>query len=351
MDISVIIPIYNAEKYLDRCISSILDQTAINQEVLLIDDGSTDRSPEICDVWVKQDARVLVKHISNGGVSNARNIGLRMAKGKYVFFCDADDYVESGALRKLQDLANCYTCDMVVSGYYFDINNKSQKTNNLIPTKIKPKLYETKEEIKEDMVYLWDQHMMYNIWNKLFCLEIIRDHKIQFPTNKIFNEDRDFIRKYLLYTNTLYITDLCTYHYIKENGDSATEKYRQDLFEIRVEEYERLNQFFKNNGVNRAQYMEYLSRQHLERVMGCVENLFHNPKVIPKEIKQKIKEYIQHPYTVDSLVHAKPKSKKVKIMILPYCFNNVFLIYWMTYFIYKIRINYPQLFNQLKQRR
>ena len=111
--ISVIVPVYNTEKYLDRCIQSILAQTYTDFELLLIDDGSTDLSGEICDKYAEQDSRVKVFHKENGGVSSARNLGLDKANGDWVTFVDADDWVTTLYLNNLSDNTN--SADFVVS--------------------------------------------------------------------------------------------------------------------------------------------------------------------------------------------------------------------------------------------
>ena len=116
MEISVVVPVYNVEPYLCRCIDSILHQTFSNFEVLLIDDGSTDRSGEICDQYTAVDQRVRVCHKSNGGLSDARNVGISMARGDYILFVDSDDYLEPDALEDLSGGIG-ERADIVLGGY------------------------------------------------------------------------------------------------------------------------------------------------------------------------------------------------------------------------------------------
>lgn len=111
--ISVIVPVFNTEKYLDQCIQSILSQTYSNIELLLVDDGSTDSSGAICDRYAEQDSRVRVFHKPNGGVSSARNKGLEVAKGEYVIYCDADDWIDVDMYKVMYDKASSENLDMV----------------------------------------------------------------------------------------------------------------------------------------------------------------------------------------------------------------------------------------------
>lgn len=115
-EISVIVPVYKAEQYLDRCVKSILEQTYQNFELILVDDGSPDNSPSLCDEWAKNDNHIYVIHKENGGASSARNAGLKIAKGNWIAFADSDDWLDRTALKTLYDLANQYNVPMAIGG-------------------------------------------------------------------------------------------------------------------------------------------------------------------------------------------------------------------------------------------
>lgn len=115
-DISVIVPVYKVEKYLDRCIESIVNQTYPDLELILVDDGSPDNCPALCDAWAERDERIRVIHKKNGGASSARNAGLKIAKGNWIAFADSDDWLDRTALKTLYDLANQYNVPMAIGG-------------------------------------------------------------------------------------------------------------------------------------------------------------------------------------------------------------------------------------------
>ena len=115
-EISVLVPVYKAEQYLDRCVKSILEQTYQNFELILVDDGSPDNSPSLCDEWAKNDNHIYVIHKENGGASSARNAGLKIAKGSWIAFADSDDWLDRTALKTLYDLANQYNVPMAIGG-------------------------------------------------------------------------------------------------------------------------------------------------------------------------------------------------------------------------------------------
>ena len=144
INISIIVPVYNVEKYLNRCVESLVNQTLKDIEIILVDDGSPDSSPDICDEWEKKDSRIKVVHKQNGGLSSARNAGLRIATGKYVGFVDSDDDVELDMYEKLYNKATQYDVDFIVSDY-IRINSNTIKCMNTLNIK---EGYYSKEDIK-----------------------------------------------------------------------------------------------------------------------------------------------------------------------------------------------------------
>ena len=127
--ISIIIPIYNVEKYLEKCLDSILNQTYKNLEIILIDDGSTDNSPNICNSYCEKDKRIKIIHKNNEGVSSARNKGIELSKGKYIVFIDSDDYVSNEHIEVLYDCIISNNVDLVISNL-IDISEDGIILNN-----------------------------------------------------------------------------------------------------------------------------------------------------------------------------------------------------------------------------
>ena len=118
--VSIIVPVYNVEKYLDKCIESIVNQTYRNIEIILVDDGSPDKCPEICNEWAKKDDRIKVIHKENGGLSSARNAALEIAQGDYITFVDSDDWIENDMIQSMLTCAAKNDADIVCCGFYFD---------------------------------------------------------------------------------------------------------------------------------------------------------------------------------------------------------------------------------------
>lgn len=354
---SVIIPVYNGKKFVKNCINNLMNQTYKDMEILIVDDGSTDETLTLCE-GAKQKYSLSNLHIvsqNNSGVSAARNKGIDKAKGKYLFFFDVDDFEEPELIQACIKQMENNKLDILITGYYFDIPYGQKNDIESIKNIYKDVLYEDKESLHRDFINLWDNSMMYNIWNKVFRKDIVDKYNVRFPEGKAFNEDRDFVREYLRYCERVQVIKKGYYHYIRRLS-TATGVYRANLYEIRKEEYYRLKDYFEEFGIKSEAAEEYLARQHVERAIGCVENLFHmSDSTLTREnrkyIKKQIKSIIDDTLMDEALSKTKSKSKKMKILILPYKCKNVHGIYYTTKLIHIMSMRYPELFHKLKQAR
>lgn len=211
--ISVIIPIYNAESYLHRCVDSILSQSYTDLELLLINDGSTDRCANICDEYLSQDSRIRVFHKKNGGVSSARNLGLDYARGEYIAFCDADDYVGKDWLMEFHDAIE-NNMDLVIQGIFYITNNGEIESQ-----KISCYTGYTNEEKQNLIVQLMLKGYYGYPVTKLFRRQIIEENHIRFDEQSTFREDEQFFSKYLEYAETFRCIDKENYYYVMPSLD------------------------------------------------------------------------------------------------------------------------------------
>lgn len=205
--ISVIIPIFKAEKFLHRCIDSILAQSYTDFELLLIDDGSPDNSGAICDEYAVKDSRVRVFHKENGGVSSARNLGLDNALGEYVTFCDADDYVTSDWL-----FAYCYAMsenvNLIVQGFYKIVGDNIDE--NVLPF-FEGNSVDDKQELIMRLVV---SSCFGYVWAKAFRRELIERYHVRFDEKSSFTEDAQFIATFLEHASSVQIVNKANYYYI-----------------------------------------------------------------------------------------------------------------------------------------
>lgn len=199
--ISIIVPIYNAEKYLDRCFSTILGQTFTDFELVLVDDGSTDGSGDICDRLTKSDARVKVIHKPNGGVSSARNVGIDMSRGEKIVFVDADDDISIDALESFIK----YDEDLVIS----NINIIGE---NQIKLNIENQIFQY-SEYHELIEKYHNTTILQTACGKLYSRNIIIDKKIRFDENIHWGEDRLFVLHVLKHCRNVRLIPKATYSY------------------------------------------------------------------------------------------------------------------------------------------
>ena len=216
--VSIIVPVYNAEKTIQRCVESILGQDFQDFELLLIDDGSQDTSGELCDAFARQDARVRVFHKENGGVSAARNLGLSQAQGVYLQFLDSDDWITADATTMLVRTAREYRCDLVISDFYRVVGDRVSH----------------KGDIQEDAVLSREEyaaHMMERpadfyygvLWNKLYRREIVERHHLRMNPEISWCEDFMFNLEYIRYAERFYALQVPIYYYVKTKGSLASQ--------------------------------------------------------------------------------------------------------------------------------
>lgn len=205
--VSIIVPIYNSEKYLEKCINSLINQTYQNIEVILIDDGSTDASAQICELFQKRDERVQYIRQENAGVSASRNKGIFVSKGEFIVFIDSDDYVVSNYIESL--VTEIKDVDLSVCGYY-EVNSMA----DVITSSIKSERCINTLSSEEYLEILFESDIGYQgyVWNKLFKKDIIDKYNLKFDTDIHYNEDRLFVFEYVkscelitIYTIPLYM--------------------------------------------------------------------------------------------------------------------------------------------------
>jgi glycosyltransferase involved in cell wall biosynthesis len=226
--VSIIIPVYNGEKYIDKCMDKVLNQTYSYIEVILVDDGSTDDSGSICDEYAKEDARVKVYHQKNGGASAAKNKGILNARGKYVVFVDIDDEIESNMIADNVILAESSHADLVLYGFwYYDMDN-----HKLIPNKLKSCFSGDGTEFFHNfLIQTIDSEMINPPWNKMIRRRVLMENKILFDTRCPVYEDITFAMELMCYVNMIVVNNKLYYKYFVRSSGSLITKFFDTYFE------------------------------------------------------------------------------------------------------------------------
>ena len=222
--ISVIVPVYKVERYLRRCVQSILNQTHSNLEVILVDDGSPDGSGALCDEFAKQDSRVQVIHKDNGGLSDARNAGLSIARGDYVTFVDSDDWIEPDAYEAMLALAEESGAQLVCAGRYDEDETTGQISVGLCPEK--RELISDKEALRR--ILRWD-NMDSSACDKLYARTLFRD--IRYPVGRVV-EDVATTYRLVLEAGSVAMLPKPVYHYCHRAESISTAAFSEKTFHI-----------------------------------------------------------------------------------------------------------------------
>lgn len=236
--VSIIVPVYNVEQYLDKCIESLVTQSYINLEIILVNDGSKDTSGEICDLWAKKDKRIKVIHKKNGGLSDARNRGLDIVTGDIISFIDSDDYISKYFYEKLINIMEQTDSDIVEC--QFKKFNENERVNYLNKKNIEFISFNTEEAIKN---LILNCELSTTVWNKIYKTSVIK--KLKFRVGKT-NED-DFYT-YLAFDNAKKITKLQDelYYYLQRPGSIMGKIYKLNRLDEIEAKYERLKYIEKN---------------------------------------------------------------------------------------------------------
>lgn len=228
--ISIIIPVYKVEEYLEKCIESVLKQTYTNLQIILVDDGSPDNCGKICDEYAKKDPRIEVIHKVNGGLSDARNVGIAKAKGKYIGFVDSDDYIKEDMYEILINLIKEYDADVSICNLYDVIDGKEYIRNNENGIQ----KYSRLEILKE---VLLDKNIQSYAWNKLYKKELFDE--IKYPIGKKY-EDIGTTFYVFEKCNKIVVTSKPEYYYLKRSDslvNNVTESTVLDYTDIIIQRY------------------------------------------------------------------------------------------------------------------
>lgn len=281
--LSIIVPVYKAEDHLPRCIDSILAQSFEDFEIILVDDGSPDKSGMICDLYAKKDSRVKVIHKKNGGVSSARNEGIRNARGRYVQFVDSDDYIDSDMCLTLLNSIEDNQTDMVVCGYAK--HYKGNKKDIIY----KQKIYASVEELEIDFSKLFDQLFFNYIWNKLYRKDLILT---LFDIEINYGEDLLFNLVYLTNCNKLSIISEPYYHYHYEDNSLSTiysDSKASEAIKLHYATLKFFNKYFQDQGQKKIIY-----RRHFVRSLVIIDQLINKSSHSYDTVMKKLKILLLH---------------------------------------------------------
>lgn len=344
--VSIIMPVYKVEDYVAKAIESIINQTLTEWEFLIVDDGTPDKSGEICDRYAAEDDRITVIHKENGGAPSARNTAIDIAKGEYLYFMDSDDWAEPTMLEDMYELATRDNAQLVVAGFYIDTycGNDRYLTDDYTVESME---FSNSEDFRKNAYKLFDKNLLYTPWNKLFEAKYIKDNNLKFPTT--FWDDFPFVISVIRDIERVTVTEKQYYHFLRARTESETAAYRPGMYEKREEEHGWMMELYKYWHVGDAHSTEMIARRYVERFVGCIENVTNpNCEMTAGEKKHEIKRMLDNPHLAKMLKKAKPRSFYMKLMLLPIRWKNTTLTYLEGKIITFVKTKNTKLFTKLK---
>lgn len=283
--ISVIVPVYQVEEYLERCVKSILSQTYKNLEVILVDDGSPDQCPAICDACAEKDVRVKVLHQENKGLSGARNAGIDAASGEYLAFVDSDDYVSPHFIEELYQLLQDTGCAIGQCRFSY------VKGDGLVEEGDSAFCIYRGESLMEQLYGPEEKATCFVVaWNKLYRAELFKETGIRYPEGRI-HEDEAITYRLFHEAKKLAFLDRALYGYYTENGDSITSVFSAKRLQWLTAHEERIA-FFKKNG-----YEKLLPAAYRKLCDACITFYFRcteqvkDAEELKKELRKRLETY------------------------------------------------------------
>ena len=320
--LTVVIPVYNVEKYLKRCVESVLVQEWHNYDILLVDDGSTDSSPQICDDYAKVYDFISVIHKKNGGLSEARNTGILHAKGEYVYFPDSDDWIETDTFLALAEVLESQKFDIISFNREFVKDEDDAIVSDSLVTQV--------FEGKDAFVQMLKHSYITGFANdKIYRKSLFIDNNILFPKGKYY-EDLGTNYKLFLSAKKVYATNQKYYHYLIDNPDSITQSWNEQKFSDMFEFYKDI---FYSDFVHSRLNQEELQISQLYYVNGLIHILasLYKSKLDKKyiDITDQVKqELLKHGVSLSQMKEQPNKLKYIlfrfKVLKLAFSIQNIF---------------------------
>ena len=309
--VSIIVPVYNVENYIERCLNSLVNQTFKDIEIITINDGSTDKSLELLNKYAKEDIRISVIDLGDEGVSYCRNLGIEKANGKYIMFVDSDDWIDSSMVEVMYKKAEENKLDLVMCSYIREFKDHSKEKIFNLPEEIIYKEDKVKNEllrklvgpVKEELSNPEMLDALGTVWGKLYRADILKENKIKFVDLKEIGSAEDTLFNIFTfnYLKKLMFLNKPMYHYWRDNLKSVTSQYNPKLKEQRKVFFKYISDFIRENNFEQV-FEEALNNRICTSVLGlglieCSQNNKISEINKIKNIKKIIyEEYIRNAY-------------------------------------------------------
>lgn len=309
--ISIIVPVYNVEKYLRRCLDSVLAQDFTDYDVILIDDGSTDGSAAICDEYLRHDNRIRIKHLTNAGPSNARNVGIQMATGDYLMFADSDDYVEHDWCSVLYQTAIENDCALPISGM------RCVYVREAPPKEVIRAFPSFATYARANYLETCNYSLASSLCCKIYKMQTVVENNIRFDPNIKIGEDLLFNLKYLVHMNSFVTVPSITYNYMKQDENSLLNQHCKELNRAVSAVFNAWMALFSSSDTITIRRGEFATYYYM-RFIGALRNTFdpRNPESLMQKLRRnqeivKSQEFIECMHLADT---SKEDARYIRVL-------------------------------------
>lgn len=341
-DVSIIVPIYNTEKYLEKCLDSLIHQTFQNIEIIIVDDGSPDHSSNIYEKYRQSDSRIKVIQKLNTGLSDSRNTGLSYATGNYLLFVDSDDYIDFNLIEKLYPLAKENNADVLLFGYYLDRVDTMGSLIDSTAVTCEQGVFcgETLSNILPDDSLL---NLMGYAWNKLYKREFIVSHNISFEKGINLVEDILFNAEALSKLTVFVISNQPYYHYMNRMAPTLVNRFYSNSYELLVKSTLSREKILRSWHLDNSLCNKLVAKAHMNGIKFCLSNLFfiENPLSLIYKYRQ-VKSMLHDENTIKSIddFTAQGLMQSVFLIVLKYRLTPLLVsIYTVRSLLVKMSLN------------
>ena len=317
--ISIIVPVYKTEKYLDRCVKSMINQTYKNIEIVLVDDDSPDSCPQMCDAWAEKDNRIKVIHKRNGGAFSARLEGIKQANGSYIGFVDSDDWIDNDMYEYLFKLAERHSADIAHSNMRTISADGECSVEN-------PETEQIQVFCFEDIMKNINTHSLWSVWNNLYKKELFDSLPTDLPTNLVFSED--MMMNYFLYkkANKMAVSNLLKYNYFRHSESAISGKLTYDIIDDSMLAYNIIDKDFDKSSPAYPYFVSLKITNDMFLLNSIIRNDLCRDRYKP--LKKDIVKNIKYIFSkkCSNYFQFRHKTGVILLVICPKLYNKMILV-------------------------
>lgn len=350
---TVVMPAYGVEKYLKKAVDSIRSQTFGDWELIIVEDGSPDRTGELADRLAGKDSRIrVVHHEKNKGLSEARNTGIRQARGKYIWFMDPDDSVEESLLQEVQGALEENPACLTVFGHVEEYYEKDGSFSYAHPVKPRRRLCRNQGEVRKEILPLEQETLYGYAWNKIYDLDYIREKKLSYETVRLI-EDIVFNIQYCMDIDTMNLLDITPYHYAKRMEGSLTTKFVPDYYPLHRRRIAMLYEQQKYWGLDNRESCSVLGSLYGRYILSALErNCDKRAEMNHGDRKKFCREIFADPLFKRLIPAAEARdSRALKLALTCMKAKSVFLCLAFGRAVHLVRGSLPMLYSKVKSQR